>query len=283
MELFRMIKSDARRAMRFCGGREIASVMIIALAYLAISLTESVLLMIFCGKDAFYYDIFSLAKTYDEAVFITAGAAFVWFFVMPALLLGYIKLSLSFAEGNDESIVTLFDMFSSFKKFIGSAFFGIAFVIRYLFVFAAAILPGGAFLWFAETYIPGGNRTAEILKIAACCVAVAIMILCIFLAIIFVQRWNLAAYYRASGMGIHKSFSLSAKAAKGLCTRIISFKFSFIGWGIFSLLVLPLIWTVPYYGISNAIFAKYLMERYEHSLAEVPESVSAEVTFEETD
>ena len=108
------------------------------------------------------------------------------------------------------------------------------------------------------------------------------MILCTFLAFIFVQRWSLAVYYRALGNGVWKSFALSAKASKGFGTRIISFKFSFIGWGIFSLLVLPLIWTVPYYGISNAIFAKYLMERYEHSLAKVPETVSANVTFEET-
>ena len=56
--------------MRFCGGRTIASVMIIALAYLAVSLTESVLYLIFCGKDAAYLDVFSLVKTYDEAVYI---------------------------------------------------------------------------------------------------------------------------------------------------------------------------------------------------------------------
>lgn len=281
MELFRMIKSDAKRAMRFCGGRTIASVMIIALAYLAISITESVLLLIFCGKDALYYDIFNLSETYREAVFITAGSAVVWVFVIPALLLGYTKLVLSFSEGKDESISLLFDMFSSFKKFISSAFFAVAFVIRYLFVFAAAILPGGAFLWFIETYVPEGSRTAGILKIAACCVAISIMILCIFLAFIFVQRWNLAVYYRVLGTGIHKSFSLSAKATKGLCTEIISFKVSFIGWGFLSFLVLPLLWSVPYYSVSNAIFAKYLMEKYERSLAEVPETVNAEITFEE--
>ena len=267
--------------MRFCGGRTIASVMIIALAYLSISITESVLLMIFCGSDAIYQDIYTLAENHPEALYITAGAAFFWIFLIPALLLGFTKLCLSFAEGNDESIATLFDMFSSFKKFIGSAFFAAAFAIRYLFVFGVALLPGGAFFWFAETYIPDGNRTLQLLKISACCVAVAIMILCVFLAVIFVQRWNLAAYYRAAGTGIHKSFSLSAKATKGIYTRIISFKFSFIGWGVLSLLILPLIWAVPFYGISNAIFAKYLMERYEHSLAKVPETVEASVTFEE--
>ena len=269
--------------MRFCGGRTIASVMIIALAYLAVSLTESVLYIIFCGKDAAYLDVFSLVKTYDEAVYITAGAAFFHLLSLPALIIGYTKLLLAFAEGKDESIAVLFDAFSSFRKFIGSAFFGISFTVRYLLAFALALLPGGAFLWFSETYIPDGNRTAQLLKISACCVAVSIMILCTFLAFIFVQRWSLAVYYRALGNGVHKSFSLSANAAKGMHTRIISFKFSFIGWGFVSLLVLPLIWTLPYYGISNAIYAKYLMERYERSLAEIPETSESEVTVTETD
>lgn len=279
MELFRIIKNDAKRAMRFCGGRSIASVMIIALSYLAINLTETVLLMIFCGMDALYYETFDLFFLYPETVYITLGALVVWLFLIPALLLGHTKLFLSFAEGKDESLSLLFDMFSTFKKFIGSAFFAIGYSIRYIIVLAVATLPGGAFIWFAANYIPSGNRTADLLKIAACCIGIAIIILCVFLSIIFVQRWSLAPYYRASGNGIHKSFVLSAKATKGLYTYIISFKISFIGWGLLSLLVIPLIWTAPYYGLANAIFAKYLMERYEHSLASVPETGESEVNL----
>ena len=71
--------------------------------------------------------------------------------------------------------------------------------------------------------------------------------------------------------------------AKGLCTDIISFKISFIGWGILSFLILPFLWSAPYYALSNAIYAKYLMERYERSLAQVPESIAPEITFEEKD
>ena len=269
--------------MRFCGGRAVASVLIAALSCLIITAAESVLLLIFCGTKALYSDLYTLAKTSPEALYILSGASVFWILLVPALLLGLTKLYLSFAEGKDESIVTLFDMFSSFRKYVGSVFFAISFLIRYLFVFAVAILPGGAFFWFSNTYIPDETRTAQLLKISACCIAITIMILCIFLAFIFVQRWSLAVFYRADGSGIQKSFSLSAKATKGLCVRILSFKFSFIFWGILSVLILPAIWAVPYYGLSNAIFAKYLMERYEHSLAKVPETVSSNVTFEETD
>lgn len=277
MELFRVIKSDARRAMRFCGGRAIASLMIIALAYLAINLTETVVVYAFTG-EIFYTGNFYSGREY---AIIAAVFSAIWLLVIPPLWMGYIKLHLSFAEGNDESINTLFDMFSGFKKFIGSVVFFIEYGIRVIIIFAFAVLPGGAFLWFAENYIPTGNRTAEMLKISACCVAIAIMILCIALAIIFIQRWSLAPFYRVRGYGIIKSFTLSAKAAKGCCTKIISFKFSFVGWWILSVLVLPMIWTAPYYALSNAIYAKYLMERYEHSLAEVPEIIEEPSPSEE--
>lgn len=275
-----MIKGDARRAMRFCGGRSVASVIVILLACLLINLAESAVFLVFSGAENYFSYFYDYSP---ESIAITSVAAFVWLLLIPALILGYTKLHLSFAEGKDESISVLFDIFSSFKKFIGCFFFSVGFIVRYLIVFSLAILPGGAFFWFSEKYIPEEGRTAGIIKISACCIAISIIILCVFLAIIFVQRWSLAAYYRVSGNGIFKSFSLSAKATKGLCTRIISFKCSFIGWGFLSFLVLPLFWSVPYYSLSVAIFSKYLMERYERSLAETPFETEATITYLEED
>ena len=276
MELFRIIKSDARRAMRSFIGRAVASVMITTLAYLAVNLTESVLLFIFSGEESLFYDFYSLADTSPEVLAITAGAAVIWLFVMPALLLGHAKLNLAFAEGKDESISLLFDMFSSFKKFIGSAVFALCLGLRFILTFAAALVPGGVLFYLAEAFLHPASRTAEILKISACCIAIGLMTLCVALWVMFVQRWYLAPYYRACGNTVHKSFALSVKATKGIRTNIISFKFSFIGWGLISFFILPLLWSVPYYALSNAIYSKYLMERYERSLAEVPENIEPE-------
>ena len=283
MELFRIIKADAKRALHFCGGRTVASFLVVALVLLTFGIAETTLHLIFSGEEILYYDLLTLFKKFPESVFVTAGITFLRLFTLPALLLGLVKLFLSFAEGNDESISMIFYMFSSFKKFIGSAFFAISFALRYAFVFAVALLPGTAFFWFSKSYIPEGTRSLGLLKLTTIFIAICIMTLCVFLAIIFIQRWSLAPYYRAYGKSIHKSFSLSAKATKGLYTNILSFKVSFIWWGFLSVLILPLLWSVPYYCISNAIYAKYLMERYERSLAEVPESVSPEFTFQETD
>ena len=66
MELFRMIKGDARRAMRFCGGRAVASLMIISLAHLSVSLTETLLLFLFFGSESIYYDFYRLWSSFGS-------------------------------------------------------------------------------------------------------------------------------------------------------------------------------------------------------------------------
>lgn len=284
MELFRIIKSDARQALRFCGGRTAAAMMIVVLAYLAISLTESVLLLVFAGTEALYLD-YSAAESFSlEILAITGGSAAVYFIVMSVIAMGYAKLHFAFAGGKDESISTLFDMFSSAKKFFGSLFFAIEYSLRLIITAALAATPGTALFYLAYSYIPDTNRTMQLLQITACCVAVSLVILCLSLWLIFIQRWHLAKYYFICGKGVFKSFSLSAKATKKFCTSLIRFKLSFIGWAFLSLLILPALWSVPYYAVSEAIYSKYLMERYERSLAQIPgddEETPEEDTIEE--
>ncbi len=277
MELFRVIKSDARQALRFCGGRTVASVLIIFLAYLAISLTESVLLLVFAGYDALYIDYFAIKTISPEILYITGGCSFVYFVVASVLSLGHAKLHFNFADGMDESIVTLFDMFSSFKKFFGSILFYFEYYVRVIVVLSVAAVPGSVLFYVAGTYIEPAGRTAELLQISAYCVAIILILLCLSLGIIFIQRWALAEYYYISGKGLIKSFILSAKATKGLCALVIRFKLSFFGWALLSFFVLPALWSIPYYSIAKAIFAKYLMERYERSLAEVPGNEEPEI------
>lgn len=281
MELFRIIKRDARLALRFCGGRSAASLMIVFLVYLAVSLTHSALLLVFSGGNglAAFLDSYYGSRSVEE-IAVTIGCAVLYYLVMSPLLLGYVKLHFAFSEGRDESIVMLFDFFAAFKKFFGSVLFSVFYEIRVLFVAAFALAPGAALFYFAQNYFPEGTDTLEILRIASCCIAIGLCILCLALALIFVQRWCLAKYYFVGGNGIFASFSLSAKATKGLCTRIIRFRISFFGWALLSLLILPAVWSVPYYMVADAIFSKYLMERYEHSLARVPESVSGEEAAE---
>ena len=267
MELHRIIKSDARRALSRYWAKSAVSAVIVFAAYLAIALAESVLLFVFSGEEAPAFDIFNLAETSTETLVITGISAFVFCLLMPALLIGYRKLHLAFANGGETAVATLFDSFSSFREFLRAIAFTLLLTIRRTLVFAAALVPGGALIYAAYRFIKPQSRTVYMLELCAYCVGGILILLCLALALIFVQRWFAASYYLAGGTGVHKAFSLSVKATKGLCPNIIRFKISYFGWALLSVLVLPLFWSLPYYSTASAIYAKYLAERLEHASA----------------
>ena len=269
MELHRIIKSDARRALRGCWGKSVAAAMIIFGAYLSVALAESVFLFVF-SEDAVALDFLALSNASLTAIIITGGAALTYFLLMPALALGFVKLHFAFAEGREESVSAVFDMFSSFKSFVKSIVFTVAFSLRHAFCAAVALVPGGVLFYLAENYIVPENRTVHLLKISACCVGIALMLLCLALAFIYAQRWHAASYYFVSGRKVHESFKLSVRATKGRRVHIAGFKVSFVGWWLLNLLVLPVLWFVPYYSVSSAIYAKYLISKLEHAPVETP-------------
>ena len=212
MELHRIIKSDARRALSRYWAKSAVSAVIVFAAYLAIALAESVLLFVFSGEEAPAFDIFNLAETSTEALVITGISAFVFCLLMPALLIGYRKLHLAFANGGEIAVATLFDSFSSFREFLRAIAFTLLLTIRRTLVFAAALVPGGALIYAAYLFIKPQNRTVYMLELCAYCIGGILILLCLALALIFVQRWFAAPYYLAGGTGVPKAFSLSVKA-----------------------------------------------------------------------
>ncbi len=269
MELHRIIKSDAKHALRKCWSKSVAAALVLFATYFSISAAESVFLFVF-SEDTLTFDFLSVANASLTAVIITCVAVFAFIVFMPALTLGFIKLNFAFADGKKENVSSVFDMFSSFKSFIRSIVFTVAISVRYIFCAFVAFVPGSILFYLAETFIISEDRTIQLLKISACCVSVALIILCLSLAFIFSQRWFASSYYFISGRKIHESFSLSVKASKGMRTHIAGFKISFFGWWLLCIFILPVFWTLPYYAVSCAIYAKYLISKLEHVPIETP-------------
>lgn len=271
MELFRIIKSDGKKAMSDFGGRAVSAFIIILLFGMGINLFQSFLHFFLSGAESALYDFYVLYDVNPKTLAVTGAAALLWFFVMPALGTGHKKLNLAFAEGRNESVALIFEMFSSPKKYFGTLVFAFAKALRLLFTFAFAALPGGALFFVTEKFLPESAGLPGILRTSLFLISVFLLALCFFIGIIFIQRWSLADYYFASGRGPLESFSLSVKATKGRLTDIIAFRCSFVGWVPLSLLILPMLWSVPFYALSCGIYFRYLMECRERALAEIPE------------
>lgn len=265
MELHRIIKSDARKALRRYWGRSVAAMLIVFAAYLAISISESVLLFVFSGKGNISAETFDLASTTPEVLVILGCTALAFCLLMPGLLLGFKKLHLGFAKNAETAVYTLFDCFSSFREFFRSLIFSLLLSLRCTAVTLFSLIPGAALIYAAYTYIQPQNRTVYMLKVCAYCVGVIIGLLCLAMGLIFMQRWFAAPYYLVSGSGIHKAFALSVKATRNMNSEIIRFKLSYFGWALLSVFAFPLLWSLPYYSVAEAIYAEYLMERQSRS------------------
>lgn len=267
MELHRIIKSDARRALRRYWAKSAVAALTVFSAYLAIILAESVLMFVFSDESDATLNFLNIGNTNIETLVINGIVAFAFVLLMPALIIGYKRLHLSFAEGRETAVATLFDCFASPREYFNAIGLTACLCVRGIFVTLLAAAPGGGLIYAAYRFIEPQNRTVYMLKLCAYCVGGILMLLCLALALIFMQRWFAAPYYLASGKGFSESFSLSVKATKGLCPQIIRFKISFFGWALLSGLILPMLWTLPYYSTAKAIYAKYLMQRLERNTA----------------
>ncbi len=271
MELHRIIKRDSRTLLKNCWGRSVAAAIIVFAVYLLLIISESLFMFVFSDEETASFSLFDIGNISVPILVITSFSAVVAAIVFPALAVGFKKLHLSFVNDGNTDVASLFDVFSSFKFVIRSILFFAMLIFRYLFFVLLAILPGGVLIFAARMYIVPETKNTSVLQICAYCIGIIVTLLCLSLLIIYAQRWFAAVYYISEGKNPSEAFRLSVRATKGLNTQIIRFKLSFAFWALLSILFFPMLWSLPYYSVSEALYAKYLMERYERSLADFPE------------
>ena len=102
--------------------------------------------------------------------------------------------------------------------------------------------------------------------------------------LIHIQKYFLAKYYLLDGQTtVGKAIRSSVHATRGIRDEIFLFQLSFLGWGLCSLLILPLLYVSAYYSMSAMLYARFLMEddRRSNSIVPVPNPEDTrEVTLE---
>lgn len=271
MELYRVIKQTARKALRSCWISSFVAAVILFGAYCAVVFTESALMYAFLGEEIVTPEYFLHKIPTMPELAVCGGTALIFVLFFPVLCLGYLKLHYSFASGGDTALSELFDYFASFKSYTKAIWFSAVLYLKNTLAFAISAIPGAALIYFTEVYFAAETRSLAIIKISLICLGISLILICATLAGIFAERWFVAPYYIAEGFSVHESFRLSVIATKRRRGEIFLFKLSFIGWALLSIFVLTAIWSLPYYSVSSAIYAKYLMELNEREASAVKE------------
>ncbi len=136
------------------------------------------------------------------------------------------------------------------------------------FWFLLLSLPSAGLLAFSRLWAKSNGSSPNEQLIAGACFVTACILLGISLlfAAIWTMRYALAPFVllcEPSDCGVLQAISYSVRATRGRLTEIFLFELSFLGWHLLDILVLPMLYCVPYMSTARGLFARFLIQSYE--------------------
>lgn len=282
-ELRRKLKYNAKRALTKGWGS--------AIAILFLFLSVEILFSIVSTMSAYVMGVngvFDILNTPEIFLDDIPDISFIAVVFNTILMVGYIILTVPLKIGQDfwyynltagttMDVTSIFVCFASFRRFFRALALRLNIYIRKLFwILVLYALPTvalfcGAFVLNRDNSF--SNQEALIGTTLIFCSVTLYGLFTIIACIIF-QKYFLAPYYLYDdSISVRRAISLSIKASKGEKTIIFLYHFSFIGWYLLNVFIVPMLYTAPYIQTSRAMYARYLIYRYEYRNAlEIPTS-----------
>lgn len=209
---------------------------------------------------------------------VLCGVTLLCFLLLCPLEMGRAGWYLKNTMGGREEPAALFSCFFSPGLYFRSLWFGLQITARRVLWGALFLVPAFALSlgleWMKRAN--AGPWVLAALGTAAVLVGGAAFILYLF----FIQRYALVRYCAVANrqLSCRRAIALSKKAMKGNHAELLIAKCSFLPWWLLSLTVLPLLYTMPYYEMTLALYARYFSHKGEIFLfsAEAAAPVSVE-------
>lgn len=178
--------------------------------------------------------------------------------VIPPLIFGFYSYCKALSDNENPPFGTIFDLFGSVELLVKSYKIMYTFIWRY-FTFAAIIYIS---LKITDKY-------AESIYIYAAALT-AIFIFAVT-GLIFLQRYYLTPFVAAQNdqMTVRESLKYGVSLMKGYKVDVLMFQIGFIGWwtvSFFTIGLIAVIYTIPYYFVANIEFAKFVYNIKENEL-----------------
>lgn len=268
MRFNQQIKKGAKNALHGNWGKAIAIFMVFIGFWLLMASAENILYLLFhwnAYTDApltpeYYLD--DILTFQPGQIAVTGFFSLIWFLTLPALFCGAVEWFYRLSGGDSPEFAEFFRCFTSLRRYT-RAIAAVLLVgvksLLWLLVFTA--IPVAITVFFQAYPFDPASITAQFAplgKISGWC----LLTLSLFFYILFVQRYFLTCYYLAEKPEItaRKAVKLSVEAMHGHCGELFSLKLSFFWWFLCSMLVIPMLYVVPYRCASLSIYARYLME-----------------------
>lgn len=272
------IKQNAKRALTGNWGKAIAILLILfavsmlfvffeALFYWIFQFTGQtgpVLSLDFIPPD---YPLLSQARTISLAPQLVSLASMVCgLLVLSPLSLGVTKWYYATAGGEAADASAVFHFFSQRGLYFKSVWYHVQITVRSFLWGAALFAPGLVLFALCSYYLerPGEDMqlTAISFGLVLSCV---LLVLCALVLILVLLRYFLAPYYlvHRPELTVSEAIQLSIQGTREQKGNLLLFGLSFLPWALAGLLVLPLLYVLPYLMASRALYAKVLITREE--------------------
>ena len=265
------IRRNTRDMLRHNWGKAVALTVTVLAVLLAGSLLESVL-----GGLTGVYGLGMLFTIYRGSMSaltlpriaaslgLTLGVGLVELLLLCPLLLGISEWLTGLSYGvMDHDMGVIFRHYRSLRRFGRAVWLYLNMAVRSWFYSMLLLLPGSLMIGASALFVRGNPSSLDrIMAVMGNAMGVCLLVLGGITAWIFTRRYALAPYLliRNDHATVRQALRTSIQATRGFKTSYAWFQFSFVGWWLFSALVLPLFYTVPYIWGGNALYARTLME-----------------------
>lgn len=246
----------------------------------------SIIFSVYCLNIVIAQIVSTLLQPIVNEIWLTVIAVlsmllFCQFFFAP-LLYGALRWFWFGSLDNDVSVNEIFYYFSSLKLYLRALSLSVRIFTRVI---------GVLFICFLPALIVGAvasPTTYEILGSEmpywATYVWMLFNVLAMFgiiMSFIMLLRYFAAPILMINDAGIspQEALHLSVIISKNANGKTFSFVMSFFAWGLLSLLYIPMIFTLPYFICSYAIYCKNLIANYNNMVAPPPPTFTGYNTF----
>lgn len=268
MNLSKMLKTNAKRAMGGAWGRAAGILVIAALPGMLLNLLEYIVRQVggvpefvdYPGTPGFAFD--DLTNLALPSTIITLAIAALSLLILLPLCQGIIRWYYRRTGGENDGVADIFYYFESARSYGKAFWLHVRIGLRIFFWGLLLLLPlagGTALLWLAMNGLRG--ELPNVVWLVAGVLGVVWAILATVLGAIVSLRYLLAPYLIAQhpDWKIRRAIKQSARLMKGHKGSLLVFGLSFIGWWVLCLLILPVFFVVPYQSAAYALYARYLI------------------------
>ncbi len=268
MSIRQTIKKNALGSLKHHWGRAIGILLFLA----SINALFLLLEQFFCyllslnviEEPALVVDLFhGRIQITSSMAIVTAAFAIVSFVLMTPLLFGMTKWYFHQVGGERPALQTLFSYFYSVRDLFRSIVLRIIITVRAVLWGLLFAIPSGLIFWAIQMVGQWKSEYTLLLNAALLLLEGVVTLIMALLWFCWIQRYFLVDYLFVSEaeMGLHAMIKKSVRIMKKNRVQTAALYGSFLPWILLSVLVVPLLFVLPYLFSSAAINARVLLER----------------------